>query len=158
MNLYKVENENIIRKLISDSDNENLAFDELPGTFDEKIVWIAKDYKNLEAEYYAVNAAMRDMKKRLEYIESLMDDSERFIKNRILGSGLLDPIKTKDFVIKVQFNRPSVIITAPELIPDIYKVTQEIVSFDLNQINKDITDGFEIDGAELKRKTKLVIK
>ncbi len=158
MNIYPIENEQLISKLISDPDNQNLLFDQMPGTFDEKIAWIAKHYKNLEAEYDAVKNVMLEMNNRCSSILGDIEDCENFIKSKILGTGLIDPIKTKDFVIKVQFNRASVNITNPALIPDVYKVTKEVISFDKNQLYKDISDGFAIDGAELEHKTKLVIK
>lgn len=158
MNIYDVPNQSLISKLISDKDNQNLLFDEIPGAFDDKIAWIAKHYKNLEAEYDAVKKVMLEMNTRCSSILLDIEDCESFIKSKILGTGLLDPIKTKEFVIKVQYNRASVNITQPELIPDVYKVVKEVISFDKNQLRKDIEDGFAIDGAELERKTKLVIK
>lgn len=126
--------------------------------FEERNIALAKIIKNLECEHAGVKEACKAMQERASSLVSKIDHLNAFMLKDITSSGLLDPIKCSDIVIKIQNNPPAIEITDAESIPDIYKVTKEVVTFDKKLIKEDIEAGFEVEGARIVRNKRLVIK
>ena len=66
-------------------------------------------------------------------------------------------IKTDLFDFKIQKNPPAVEVTDLNLIPDTYKITQE-VKLDKKAILQDIKNGTEIKGVEIMQSEGLRIR
>lgn len=158
--LYQIANEyeRAIEKMLDNPEPDQKALDELQDAFEKKSINVAKYIKNLEAEAEGVEKVISDMKERVKKIEAHKDSLTAYLKFNIESIGLLDPIKTPEFVIKVVKNPVSLVIDKPESIPDVYKVVKEVISFDKVAIKKDIQEGFEIEGARIEQRTRLEIK
>jgi hypothetical protein len=126
--------------------------------FEERNIALAKIIKNIECENNGVKEALSNLRSRAETLEFNMKQLNTFILLDITSSGLLDPIKCSDIVIKIQNNPSSLDITDADLLPDIYKVIKEVVTFDKLAIKRDIEAGFDIEGARIVRNKRLVIK
>jgi Siphovirus Gp157 len=126
--------------------------------FEERNIALAKIIKNIECENAGVKDALSNMRARAETLEFNVKQLKNFILLDISSSGLLDPIKCSDIVIKLQNNPPSLDITDPDLLPDIYKIVKEVITFDKMSIKRDIEAGFEVEGAKIINNKRLVIK
>lgn len=160
--LYEVPNQykKLISRIISCQTEEQFQteINDAEFPFDEKNIFVAKQLKNLEAEISAVKAArdaMNDRLKNLAYEEVRL---ETYILKDIEKTGVLDKIKCPEFSLSTADNPPSVDIYDAALIPDLYEVKKEVVTHDKNAIKKDILDGFEVPGAKLITRKRLVIK
>lgn len=156
--LYDVPVKNLIDEILSVRDLDNSLFEQWDDTFDNKILYLARYIKNLEEEYNAVKAASNEMLERARRIASVLDDAEYFVTRKIKDSGLAEPMRYREFVVRLQKNPPTVVISNPDLIPDSYKVVKETISFDKKALKKDIEEGFEVDGVTVEQKLRLVIK
>jgi hypothetical protein len=139
------------------SENNDVFIKEIEDTFDNKNIAVAKYTKNLESEYDEVIKASDAMLKRAKRLSKNFETLRAHIKSNLESTGLLDPIKCPEFVIKIAKNRSSLVIDNDELIPDIYKKTKEVITFDKVAIKKDIESGFEVDGARIHHNTRLTI-
>jgi len=138
-------------------DSESLL-DEIKGSFNEKAIAVARYIRNLEIEAEAIKEAAKAMTERYKRVQKHAESLTEYLKFNIEKTGLLDPIKTVEFDIKLQKNPPALIIDDAMIIPDMYKVRREVVDIDNKQLKQDILDGFEVEGARCESKTRLVIK
>lgn len=158
--LYEITNDykRAIDALLNSDEGSQIAIDEIKDNFDNKIIATAKYLKNIEAEYASVKAAADAMTARVKKLAGEMEYLENYMINNIQETGLAEAIKSPEFCVEVKSNPASLEILNADMIPDIYKVVKEVVSFDKNAIKKDIKDGFDVDGAKLVVKKRLVIK
>lgn len=158
--LYEISNEyeRAIDALLDEETGDLSKIDELKDIFDNKCINVAKYIKNLEAEQEAIASAIKSMSTREKKISAKIDSLTTYLKFNMERTGLLDPIKCSEFVIKLRNNPPSLIIDDEALIPDTYLLVKEVYSFDKNAIKKDILDGFGVEGARIENKKSLVIK
>lgn len=158
--LFEISNEyeRAIDALLLNDQADESKIEELKDIFDNKCINVAKYIKNLEAEQEAISSYMKNLSMREKKLSTKIDSLTIYLKHNMERTGLLDPIKCPEFVIKLRNNPPSLIIDDESLIPELYIVTKEIKSFDKNAIKKDILDGFGVEGARIENKKSLVIK
>jgi len=158
--LYEISNEyeRAIDALVDDEKVDLSQIEELKDVFDNKCINVAKYIKNLEIEQEAINNVIKNMSLREKRLLTQIDSLTTYLKFNIEKTGLIDPIKCPEFVIKLRNNPPSLVIDDESLIPDLYIITKEVKNFDKNAIKKDILDGFEVEGARVEHKKILVIK
>lgn len=160
LKLYEISNdyERAIDNLLMSENQDESKLEEIKDIFDKKCINVAKYIKNLEAEHKAIDDAAKAMKERATRIQTHIDSLTAYLQFNMEKTGLLDPIKCPEFDIKLQTNPPSLIIEDETLIPDVYVVTKEVKSFDKVAMKKDILEGFEIEGARVESRKRLVIK
>lgn len=158
--LYEISNEyeRAIDALLDEETGDVLKIDELKDIFDNKCINVAKYIKNLEAEQEGIVIAKNSMTMREKKLSAKIDSLSTYLKFNMERTGLLDPIKCPEFIIKLRNNPPSLVIDDENLIPDLYIITKEVKTFDKIAIKKDIQDGFEVEGARIEQKKTLVIK
>lgn len=159
--LYEISNEyeRAIDALLMSEEKDESKIEEIKDLFDKKCINVAKYIKNLEAEWNAVSQAAKLMSERARKIYANKESLTEYLQYNMEKTGLLDSIKCIEFEkFQLQNNPPSLVIENEELIPDIYIITKELKSFDKNSMKKDILDGFEIEGARVEQKKRLVIK
>ncbi len=155
-----IEYERAIDGLVAGEDGniDDSLIEAIKGDFDSKAIAVAKYIKNLEAESEAIKEAAKAMTERYKRVQKHAESLTEYLKFNIEKTGLLDAIKTVEFDIKLQKNPPSLIIDDAMIIPDMYKVRREVVDIDNKQLKQDILDGFEVEGARVESRTRLVIK
>ncbi len=167
MRLYEISNEytNLITELTSEGlqdgeIEESLVkqLDEIKEKFNEKAINVAKFIKNIEAEDRAIKDAIEGMRNRSARLQKQQAWLESYLKENIEKSGLCDVITCPELVIKLVQNPPSVVVYDESLILDAYKRKKEVITIDKVAIKKDITEGFEVDGARIEQKKRLVIQ
>lgn len=146
-----------IDKILNSAEEDDTLLADIKDNFDHKAINVAKYIKNLEAEYDAIKKHAEEMIQRVKIAFTRMESLKLYLQYNIERTGLLDPIKCAEFDIKIVNNPPSLIIENPDILPDIYKVTKEVVTFDKAAIKKDIQSGLDIDGARIEKKRRLVI-
>lgn len=158
--LHKITKEyyDAITSLLKNEEGSLLAIEATKGTFDDKIINKAKYYKNLEAEFNAVKNAIREMSERSKIIEKEMNFLTDDIRLALEETGIDEPIICPEFSIKLQKNPPRLVLENEQLIPDTYIVIKEVKSLDTIAIKKDILEGFEVSGARVESRMRVVIK
>lgn len=131
---------------------------DIQESFEKKVINCVKYLKNLEAEHAAIKREMDNMSLRYKGIGKKMDSFSDYIAMNINETGLIDAIKCAEFSVKLQENPAAVEVYDEMSIPDAYKVTKEVVSINKDLIKRDIKDDFEVPGARLIRRKRLVIK
>lgn len=144
--------------LFDDEEPTRLIIDEIQESFENKVINCVKYLKNLEAEQMAIKREIDSMNDRYRAISKKVDSLSDYIAMNINETGLIDAIKCPEFTVKLQSNPVSVEIYDDSMIPDAYKVIKETITFNKDLIKKDIKEGFDINGARLVTRKRLVIK
>lgn len=161
--LYEIANEYLIA-IDSLLDNPELdpgyetTLAAVNGAFEDKSIAVASYIRNLEIESEAIKTAAKEMLDRAKQLEKASESLRDYLKTNIESTGLTDPIKCNYFTIKLQQNPGALVIDDANLLPDIYKIVKEVVSYDKMAIKKDIEDGFTVEGARIVKNKRLVIK
>lgn len=162
LRLYEITNEYqlAIQSMFTSPDGkgDESLLDAIKDSFDSKSIAVAKYIKSLEAEAAAVKEAAKAMADRAKTLANQAESLTDYLRYNIEKSGLLDPIKCNEFVIKLQQNPASLEIYDAALIPELYKSEEVVVKIDNAKLKQDIKDGFEVDGARLVSEKRLVIK
>lgn len=132
--------------------------DDIKESFENKVINCVKYLKNLEAEHAAIKREIDNMSLRYKSIGKKVDSFSDYIAMNINETGLLDAIKCPEFSVKMQENPESVEIYNEDIISGAYISTKEVKSVNKDLIKKDIKEGFEVPGARLIRRKRLVIK
>jgi hypothetical protein len=159
--LYTITNDYIqaINKLLeSDIATDDSCLVDIKDSFDQKCINVVKYIKCLEAEYDGIKKEADRMTDRAKRVSKHIASLSEYLKSNIEKTGLLDSIKSPEFEIKLATNPASLVIFDPDLIPDIYKVTEQVTKIDKALLKNDIKDGFEVEGAKLSQSKRLVIK
>ena len=161
MKLYEIKEQiQLLDRFIEqnelDKEDFKEAFNQIEGTLEEKAEGYVKYMRNLsaEAEAFKVEAdrmsdKARTLKNHADRIKNTLDETLRELDIKELKAGL--------FNLKYQKNPPSVNILDMELIPENYKLLQEI-KLDKKAILQDIKAGQEVAGAELTQGESLRIR
>jgi hypothetical protein len=137
---------------------DNLWNDLGEFSFDQKAIYMAMHKKNVDAEVEAVKNAIELMSARVKSLAKTSTKLESFLKSNVENSGLLDPIKSPYFNIRIRKNPPKLNIYNADAITDNYKLYETVVKFDNEKIKADLKDGFVVEGAKLESGTRLEIK
>lgn len=158
--LYEISDQyrKAIESISDDNTEKSKLLDEILESFDKKIINYARCLKNLEAEATAIDKEIDAMKIRRIRLSKQFEWLETHAISEISNTGLLDPIKCPQFTVKLQDNPVSVDDYDKKKIPEYYKVYKQAVSINKDLIKKDIQQGFNVPGARLIRRKKLVIK
>ena len=157
--IYEVEEKyNRFTYQIINNPGEPFGFVEDEFPFEARNIALGKIIQNWKCELQGVNEALKIMQLRAAKIKKNISLIQDFMLNDIASSGLLDPIKCSDIVISTKKNPPKLEITDAELLPDIYRITTQVVTLDNAAIKKDLLDGFEVEGAKITQGRSLVIK
>ena len=161
MTLYEIKEQyKVLDKYIEDEnlDRESFkeALKEIEGSLEEKAENYVKVMKNYSAEAEAIKLEekrLADKRKALENhaerVKQALDDTLTELNIKELKAGI--------FNLKYQNNPPSVDVLDMELIPEIYKLPQEI-KVDKKAIMQDIKNGVEVAGVEIKQGESLRIR
>ena len=152
------EYERAIDQLENCEEGADLALDAIKDGFEKKCVAVAKYIKNKEVECNAMKEAANAMAERAKKAAKRIESLTEYLRYNIEKTGLDEPISCPEFDIKLAQNPASLVIFDSTLIPDMYKVTEEHVVIDKALLKQDIKDGFEVEGARLESKKRLVIK
>ena len=146
--------------MLNDPDaEESFIFDTLEsieGDIEEKAIGYAKVIKNLEADVPALKEEIERLTKKKQTKESKSKLLKLRLEETMKNMGRIE-IKTDLFDFKIQKNPPAVEVTDLNLIPDTYKITQE-VKLDKKAILQDIKNGTEIKGVEIMQSEGLRIR
>jgi len=141
-----------------DQEGHELALDILKDNFETKCLNLARYIKNLTAEYTMIKQAADDMAERAKKVAKRAEYLTEYLRTNLEKSGLAEKIKSPEFDISLANNPPSLVIFDASLIPDLYKVTEEVITIDKTLLKQDIKDGFEVEGCRIEQKKRLVIK
>jgi Siphovirus Gp157 len=168
LKLYEISNEymKVLDELYSEDNSENgeireiitKQLDFIQDGFKEKSINVAKYIKTLDAKANAIKEAIEAMQVRMKRAQNQADSLREYLKNNIEKTGITESIECPEFTIKLVQNPPSVTITDESLILDVYKRTKEVITIDKVAIKKDIQEGFEVEGAKLEVKKRIVIQ
>lgn len=137
---------------------EPKELEDIKDSFEKKCIAVAKYIKNKEAECNAIEEAAHAMAERAKKAANRISSLTEYLRFNIEKSGLADPISCPEFEIKICKNPSSLIIFDSALIPDMYKIIEEHIMINKALLKYDIKNGFEVEGACLESKTRLVIK
>jgi len=163
MKLYEITNE--FESIFNDVDENGEitqamvdAMDGLKDEFDNKAILIASYIKNIEAEENAIKLAMDDMKKRRESLISKADSLTEYLKYSMVKMSVTDINTSPLFRIRLKKCPVSVDIINELSIPAEYFREKIVTSVDKIKLKEVLSEGAEVPGACLQRKTKLEIK
>ena len=161
MTLYELnDNWETVFNMLSDPEaDEEMIFDTLEaieGDIEEKAIGYAKVIKNLEADVPALKEEVDRLNKKKQAKESKAKFLKLKLEETMKNLGRLE-IKTDLFDFKIQKNPPAVDVLDINLIPDAYKIPQD-VKVDKKAILQDIKNGAEIKGVEIRQSEGLRIR
>ncbi len=145
-------------EISEDGNMDSSLVDAIQDDFETKCIATAKYIKNLEGEHSAMKEAAAAMTERARKAAKRIESLTEYLRSNIEKTGLADPIKCAEFDIKLANNPPSLVIFDASLIPDLYKITEEVIKIDKALLKSDIKDGFEVEGCRIEQKKRLVIK
>lgn len=163
MRLYDIGEQynDIIDLLEEDSTNEALQsmMDGLEIEFDKKVESIAKLMKSKQAEYDALLAESKRLGARAEKVEKEQQWLHTYIQDNMVRLKK-EEVKSILFKIAFQNNPPSVNVINESFIPAKYFVQPPLPEKKLDKITllKDLKNNIPIEGAEIKKTQRLVIK
>lgn len=163
MKLYEITNEleSILSSVTEDGEisQESIdALEGLQGEFEEKAVSVASYIKNLEAEEAAIKQAMDDMKKRRDSLKSKAESLTEYLHSSMGRLGINEIKSSPYFKIKLKTCPVSVDVFDELAIPDEYMREKIVVTVDKIKLKEVLSEGVEVPGVCLQRKTKLEIK
>ena len=131
----------------------------LHGNVQDGIINRAKYIKNLEAEAVAIVAAMKEMKARVDSLETKIEKQRAKLAVYMYAVDM-EKVKSPLFDVTVSKNRPSVQVVDEEAVPEYcWRVQEKVVrSLDKIHIKEVIESGTEVPGCILVQNTKLEIK
>jgi hypothetical protein len=160
--LYQLtlEYERALDHLIPSEDGniDEALINEIKDNFELKCINVAKYIKCREAEYLAMKEAVAAMTERAKKAAKRIESLTEYLRFNLEKVKLEKPISCPEFDIKLAQNPPSLVIYDTTLIPDMYKVTEEVIVIDKALLKQDIKDGFEVEGARIETKMRVVIK
>lgn len=165
MRLYEITNEfqNVFNQVnengeISDELMQNL--DTLQDDFENKAVAVASYIKNLEAEETAIGQAIDDMRTRKSRLTKQVESLSDYLQFNLQKLSISEIKKCPYFKIRLKQCPPSIDVFDEKAIPPEFwreKVTT-VTSVDKIRLKEVLSEGVEVPGATIQRKTKLEIK
>ena len=161
MTLYEIKEQyKVLDKYIEDEnlDRETFkeALNEIEGSLEEKTENYVKVMKNYSAEAEAIKLEEKRLADKRKALENHAERVKQVLDDTLTELGIKE-LKAGIFNLKYQNNPPSVDVLDMELIPEIYKLPQEI-KLDKKAILQDLKNGIEVAGVEIKQGESLRIR
>ena len=112
--------------------------------------------KNYSAEAEAIKLEEKRLYEKRKALENHAERVKQALDDTLTELGIKE-LKAGIFNLKYQNNPPSVDVLDMELIPEIYKLPQEI-KLDKKAILQDLKNGVEVAGVEIKQGESLRIR
>ena len=134
------------------------AFNATSADIKQKSINIASVIKNMEAEYEAIERAIKEMDIRHARLTKKAERLREYLVTNLQSADIKE-VKTPYFDIKVRLNRAGVNITDETVIPSLYIRETVVKRIDKVAIKEDIElHNKVIPGALLERKTRVEIR
>lgn len=162
MTLYDISTQyqHIFNNILEDDDdvNNEEILSIIADNIQDKAIAIASFIKNLEVQRNAIEDARKMMQEREKRLDKKIEWMKNYLLVNLLKCDIKEITKSPYFLIKVRKCPPSVAILDENLIPNDYKITKEIVTFDKNKMKADMLEGVYIEGADLSFNQRIDIK
>ena len=163
MKLYEITNE--FEYIFNDVDETGEvtqamfdAMDGLKEEFENKAISVASYIKNIEAEEEAIKQAMDGMKKRRDALKNKAESLTDYLLESFGKMGVNEINTSPYFKIRVKKCPVSVDVFDDLALPDEYLREKVVTSIDKIKLKEVLSEGVEVPGACLQRRTKLEIK
>lgn len=133
------------------------TLDSIEGAIEKKAVNTVKVMKNMNSDINAMRAEEKRIADRRISLEKHRDWLNGYIKTQMELSKM-DKIKTSLMTISLANNPPKVVFDDEGLIPPRFKTVVQIVTFNKNDIAKELKTGGVIPGVHLEQGKRLSIK
>ena len=159
--LYQLTNEYLEIYNCSEESDLDFAFAEkieaIDSDFETKALNIASLIKNLTLDIDTVDNVLLDLEAKKHRLKKKVDNLKEYLK---FNMEKVDKKEIRNTIhdIRIALNPCSVKVVNQELIPDEYIRKQEILKPDLTKIKDDLKRGVVIEGVELGRSDRLVVK
>lgn len=161
MKLYEISStyRDIIQQIESGEIPDDQAvdlIDQMEGEWQTKAESVGGYILNLRAEVYAIEAAIKRMRERVERTEKRADRLAEYLQWQMQVVGKME-LKTPEWRFKRVLNPPRVIVPDESKVPHNYWNERSIKTLDKRLIKQVLDDGFELDWAHLEQSEKLRI-
>jgi hypothetical protein len=163
MKLYEITNE--FESIFNDVDETGEitqamfdAMDCLKEEFENKAISVASYIKNIEAEEEAIKQAMDGMKKRRDALKNKAESLTDYLHESFGKMGVNEINTSPYFKIRVKKCPVSVDVFDDLALPQEYLREKVVTSIDKIKLKEVLSEGVEVPGACLQRRTKLEIK
>jgi len=163
MKLYEITNEfeSIFNDVDETGEVTQAMFDAMDGLkeeFENKAISVASYIKNIEAEEEAIKQAMDGMKKRRDALKNKAESLTDYLLESFGKMGVNEINTSPYFKIRVKKCPVSVDVFDDLALPDEYLREKVVTSIDKIKLKEVLSEGVEVPGACLQRRTKLEIK
>jgi len=163
MKLYEITNEfeSIFNDVDETGEVTQAMFDAMDGLkeeFENKAISVASYIKNIEAEEEAIKQAMDGMKKRRDALKNKAESLTDYLHESFVKMGISEIDTSPYFKIRVKKCPVSVDVFDDLALPDEYLREKVVTSIDKIKLKEVLSEGVEVPGACLQRRTKLEIK
>ena len=163
MKIYEITNEfeSIFNDVDETGEITQAMFDAMDGLkeeFENKAISVASYIKNIEAEEEAIKQAMDGMKKRRDALKNKAESLTDYLHESFVKMGISEIDTSPYFKIRVKKCPVSVDVFDDLALPDEYLREKVVTSIDKIKLKEVLSEGVEVPGACLQRRTKLEIK
>ena len=163
MKLYEITNEfeSIFNDVDETGEVTQAMFDAMDGLkeeFENKAISVASYIKNIEAEEEAIKQAMDGMKKRRDALKNKAESLTDYLLESFGKMGVNEINTSPLFKIRIKKCPVSVDVFDDLALPQEYLREKVVTSIDKIKLKEVLSEGVEVPGACLQRRTKLEIK
>ncbi|RHW53690.1 siphovirus Gp157 family protein [Lactobacillus bombicola] len=158
MKLFEIND--AIKQVMDRDDLDPVAMkdtlDSLELARDEKLDSLAAVIEKSIAEDDFLTQKIRKLTDQKHFNENRINNLQEYMTS-ILDEAKIKKLQTKNHILKPRNYRDKTIVSDGNLLPQEYKIKEEVVKIDRKKIYQDLKDGKEVAGAHLKPNRKTVI-
>jgi len=133
------------------------AIESIDDSMQEKAKAVGAFIKNMEADYLAINDAIKTMEDRARKVSAKIENLKSYLKSNLEACDITE-VKSPFFDIKIKLNPYSVVINDESLIPTQYLKEKLYRFVDKTMIAKELKNNVLIPGVMLERRTRIEIR
>ncbi|MDF7683379.1 siphovirus Gp157 family protein [Lactobacillus sp. ESL0679] len=132
------------------------TLDSLELTREEKLDSLAAVIEKCGAEDDFLTEKIRKLTDQKHFNQNRINNLQEYMTN-ILDEAKIKKLQTKNHILKPRNYRDKTIVSDGNLLPQEYKIKEEVVKIDRKKIYQDLKNGKEVAGAHLKPNRKTTI-
>jgi len=133
------------------------ALESVDDSLQEKAKAVGAFIKNMEADYFAINDAIKTMEERARKINTKIENLKQYLKDNLEKCDIKE-VKSPFFDIRIKSNPASVIVQDEALVPEQYYKEKVMRSLDKALLSQELKNNVLIPGVMLERRTRIEIR
>ena len=133
------------------------AMESVDDSLQEKAKAVGAFIKNMEADYLAIQDAIKTMEERSRKINTKIENLKDYLKSNLEACDIKE-VKSPYFDIRIKINPAAVVVQDEALVPEQYFKEKVMRSLDKTLLSQELKNNVLIPGVMLERRTRIEIR